>query len=157
MNQLLRHHWALITVALFVVIGAIVSWQLPVSADSAAGHLFGDGSLTSYIRDLYQWALVIGAGLAIVMIMWSGYTYVMAAGDPEAVRSAKDYLWGALLGLALLILTWTILNTLSGPPGALTPPATFPMAPPTAGTTAPPVVAPPVDTDATNDALRLTR
>lgn len=81
--------------------------------------------LTEYLKNLYNWALVVGSGLAVMMIMYSGYTYVVAAGDPEAVRTAKDYLWGALLGLGLLILTYAIANTLrvgtsqtSAPPAA---------------------------------------
>jgi hypothetical protein len=156
MTRFLRAHWPLVTISLLILTGAVISWQLPVRADSAASYLFGDGNLTSYIRDLYQWALVIGAGLAIIMIMWSGYTYMNAAGDPEEIRTAKDYLWGALLGLVLLILTWTILNTLSGPPGSLAPPTAFPLAPPTAGTTASPSVTPPsVEPDATNDMIRV--
>ncbi len=89
----------------------------PADSNASVAHPFGC-QLASYIGNLYRWALVIGAGLAVMMIMWAGYTYVISAGDPEAVRVAKDYLWGALLGLALLILTYTIFSVLRvGVPG----------------------------------------
>lgn len=98
------------------IIGGGASTTISLNKDDEIAHPFGI-ELGAYIGNLYQWAIVIGAGLAVLMIMWAGYIYVISAGDPEAVRQAKDYLWGALLGLALLILTYVIYNTLkiSGP------------------------------------------
>ena len=81
------------------------------AAAPAVGTFFGN-NLPDYISNLYDWALVIGTGLAIIMIMWAGTKFIISAGDPEGVRSAKDYLTGAIIGLILLILTATIAKTL---------------------------------------------
>ncbi len=89
--------------------------------------------LSQYIKTLYEWALVIGAGLAVIMIMYAGYTYITAFGDPEGIRTAKDYLTGTLIGLAVLILTATIANTL-----ALNSPSATPAASGTSTTSASP-------------------
>lgn len=89
----------------------------PVSAADTGTFFSGvgggvGGNIAKYIQQIYAWALVIGAGLAVIMIMYSGYVYITSAGDPEGIRSAKDYLVGALIGLATLILTATIAKTL---------------------------------------------
>ena len=88
----------------------------PVAATSIIGTFFntsGTKSISSFVSNLYDWALVIGAGLAVIVIMYAGYTYITSAGDPEAVRSAKDYLVGALIGLTLLIMTATVFRFLA--------------------------------------------
>ena len=77
----------------------------------AVGTFFG-ADLPTYVSNLYDWALVIGTGLAIIMIMWAGTEFILSAGDPEGVRSAKDYLTGAIIGLILLILTATVAKSL---------------------------------------------
>lgn len=48
--------------------------------------------------------------LAVIMIIFSGVKYVTSAGDASRVKSAKDTLTYAIVGLIVAILAYSIVN-----------------------------------------------
>lgn len=69
--------------------------------------------LVTYVRDFYTGLLLpVGTVLAGFVIMYAGIVYAMSAGDPGKTGVAKEYIIGALSGLALLLTAAMIINTL---------------------------------------------
>jgi len=73
---------------------------------------FSSESLSSFMSSFYPWAVTICAGLAIIMLIYSGFLYVTSAGNVEQANRAKEYIIGALSGLVFLILTALIYQSL---------------------------------------------
>lgn len=67
---------------------------------------------SEYFRRLYFWLVgmaILGAATAIVV---AGYKYVISRGNPTEITSAKEIITSAVVGLALLLLSFTILRFL---------------------------------------------
>ena len=56
--------------------------------------------------------LYFAAPLAVVMITFSGLTFARAGADTEAIDSAKKHLIWTLVGLAVIILSWSIVRAI---------------------------------------------
>lgn len=65
-----------------------------------------DGVLVMAINFLLYF---VGA-ITIIMLIYGGIRYVISGGDKDKVSSAKNTIIYALLGLALAILSWTLVN-----------------------------------------------
>jgi hypothetical protein len=76
------------------------------------GTLFGDVTAGEYVRRLYLWAVGIAILGASIGIMYAGYRYAMGRGNPTEISSAKEIIVNSLVGLALLLLSFTILRFL---------------------------------------------
>ena len=66
----------------------------------------------SYLWTLFGIAVGVAAMLAVIMIIIGGFQYMTseAIGSKE---SAKKRMWAAVLGLALILGSWLILNTIN--------------------------------------------
>ena len=78
-------------------------------APSAAG-------VTS-ISDFYQviqiaarWLVVFGIIIGAVFIIWGGVQYMIAGGDESGTSSAKGKIYGGLIGIALVLLAYAVVN-----------------------------------------------
>lgn len=66
-------------------------------------------SVTNWINNFYQFALIGGVFLAVGVITWAGFRYALAAGNPSTQSDARDQILQALLGLILLFGAFLIL------------------------------------------------
>ena len=82
---------------LFVASGAF--------AQSASSYLDGIDTvgkdLMPLIYDLINWAIGIAALICVVVLIFSGYKYITAAGDEGKVESATKTLTFAIIGLVV--------------------------------------------------------
>ena len=69
--------------------------------------LFGDGAIFSTIVDLMLF--LIGA-IAVVMIIFGGFRYVVSGGDSSAVTSAKNTILYAIIGVIVALLAYAIIS-----------------------------------------------
>jgi hypothetical protein len=81
------------------------------------GTLFDQGNTEgvcapTYLRRFYVWAVTIAIIGAAGMIIYAGYKYTMSQGNPTEITGAKEIIISTLLGLALLLLSFTILKFL---------------------------------------------
>ena len=86
---------------------------LPAIASAAAQAGTDDtAALYTYVKSWYD-RLLLPAGtiLAGIVIMYGGISYAMSAGDPSKVQKAKEYIYGAITGLVLLICAALIVRT----------------------------------------------
>lgn len=65
------------------------------------------------VLDFYKFALIAGAILAFGAIVYGAIRHVLSAGNPSGKSDAKEWIREALLGLALLVGAYIILNTIN--------------------------------------------
>lgn len=99
-----------ISVIFTILLTAGLYWQNKQSVK--AEELFGSADLKTFISTFYPWAIQICGGIAIFIIIWAGYLYVTSAGNVEQNNKAKDYIVNTLIGLAFLICSGLIYQTI---------------------------------------------
>ncbi|MCX6806567.1 MAG: hypothetical protein NT135_00355 [Candidatus Berkelbacteria bacterium] len=78
------------------------------------GEPSGKVGLIEHIRYVHAWAAIIGSLLAVYMIVFAAFKYATSSGNPEALQDAKDTIIGALVGLAIIIATYSLLQFILG-------------------------------------------
>ncbi len=72
--------------------------------------------LNNFLR-IVVWPVFIG--VSVIMIIWAGFLYVTAAGDPSKIQTAKKALIFAVIGIVVGILAFsavTIITNIIAPP-----------------------------------------
>ncbi len=67
----------------------------------------------AYFTALVNFAVVIAGLVAVLVVIYAGFTYAQSQGQADKVSHAKELIAGALTGLALLLLIRLILPTLN--------------------------------------------
>lgn len=94
--------------------GVTVATFLPMVAfGTDTGSLFSNplgssSTLSSMISNIAKYAVQIGATVAVVMIVMSGYKFVTAGGDIKKLDEAKKMFFGTVVGTAILVGAWAI-------------------------------------------------
>lgn len=74
---------------------------------------FGVTDILSNIRDLfldlYSFAIKIAIALAILRISWGGFIYLLSVGEITKVQEAKEMIVDSILGLLVVLGTYTFL------------------------------------------------
>ena len=68
------------------------------------------GLIETIVNDIL---IPIGAVIAVMMIMYAGFMYVTAKGDPGQIKKAHDALLWAVIGAAILLGAWVIEKAIS--------------------------------------------
>lgn len=76
--------------------------------------LFGDVTANQYFYRMYIWAVSLAVLAATAMVIRAGYIYTAGQGNPSAISSAKEMIINTMVGLALLVLSYTILRFIIG-------------------------------------------
>lgn len=89
---------------------------LPIGYTSTSIAFGGQRSFANigeYIRVVYSYSIRVVGILATVMIIIAGIQWVTSGGSSDKITSAKKRIGGALIGLFLVYLSYTILNTIN--------------------------------------------
>lgn len=68
-------------------------------------------NIVANIINIFSW--VVGA-LAVIMLVFGGFKYITSGGDSAKVKSAKDTILYALVGVAVVALSQVIVNFVLG-------------------------------------------
>jgi len=71
------------------------------------------GSVPELIKIILQGALKIGMPVVALAIIYCGFLFVFARGNPEKLTKAKDALLWTLIGAAILLGSWAIAKMIS--------------------------------------------
>lgn len=69
--------------------------------------------ITPLVAAFYKWALGIGALIALLVLIYGGIVYTTSAGNESRIGEAKEWVFGALIGLFILFGSYVILNTIN--------------------------------------------
>lgn len=73
----------------------------------------GDYSLDDFVTiviNLSQWILGITGSLALLMFIYGGTMFLISGGSQERVKQAKDIIFGAVIGLAIIFTSYIIIG-----------------------------------------------
>lgn len=98
-----------------------------LAADAGYESQPSSDRLPIVIGSIIQIALSFLGVFFMILIIFSGFQWMSAGGNPETVGKAKSRITNAVIGLAIVLvaygITWFITGTLTG--NIITPPATL--------------------------------
>ncbi|MBI4034254.1 MAG: hypothetical protein HY378_01760 [Candidatus Brennerbacteria bacterium] len=121
-----------ILLTIIFVLLLVTSYQLLIIPASALeidvitspAAVVDDESIAAYIVRIYWFAVGAAGILAVAVIVGGAIYYMVSSGSPDKQNDAKSYITSALWGVALLLGSYLILNTINpqivalGEPGA---------------------------------------
>lgn len=100
-------------VALLFLAIAHIGWAGQL-ADLPPGQPITLPEVDSLISQIAQFLLVVSVLIAVIMIVWSGITYMYAGSDTEKVTQAQGRLKSAVIGAAIVLGVGVIIDTVAG-------------------------------------------
>ena len=96
--------------------GQVPPAPTPVAFNIVIKNPFAGGnSLEEFIKKaINDIVLPIGGVIAVLMIMYAGFLFVTAGGEPAKITKAKDALLYAAIGAAILLGAWVISEAIGG-------------------------------------------
>lgn len=70
--------------------------------------------LRTLVLSMINYALGFLGLIAVIMVMYGGITYVISAGNDDAVGNAKKIIMFALIGLVIIMLAFAMVNWVLG-------------------------------------------
>ncbi len=72
--------------------------------------MLGYCTIPELIAAAINWILGLASSIIILILIFGGITYVTSAGDEERIKTAKNTILYAIIGLALILLAYTLIN-----------------------------------------------
>ncbi len=99
--------------SIFLFLVCLALFVLPLFTLAQEGFFGEAETATGMIRNIYWFGVVIVGFAAVVAIVIAGIMYMQSYGDPQKITQAKQLLGGALIGMVLLLFSYTILRTIN--------------------------------------------
>jgi len=64
-----------------------------------------------FLGNIIKFLLGLVGSLALIAIIWGGIVYITSIGDDSRIKHAKSVITWAVVGLAVVILAYTIIQT----------------------------------------------
>lgn len=74
----------------------------------------GVRSFTGFVERVLNIVIMVGVPIVVLAIIWSGFLYVKAQGNPEKIKAAHQTLFWTIIGAVLLIGSYTIATAIQG-------------------------------------------
>lgn len=68
------------------------------------------GSIQDLLYLIVNIATYIGVILAVLALIWVGFRFIAAQGNPEKIKEAREFFYAVVIGIAILIGASTIVN-----------------------------------------------
>jgi hypothetical protein len=100
------------SLAFVIVIAAQNFIGIDPSGPAATGfrNPLQDASFQALLRTIVSNFLAFAGILAILMIIWNAFRYIIAAGNEEAVKTAKSGLLWSVLGFVTILISWALIR-----------------------------------------------
>jgi len=92
---------------------ALAQIELETALPKIPGIPAPSGGLPEYINYLFVFGLGIIGVIALAVMMFGGIQYILAAGNVGKTTEAKEWIYAALTGLGLLLVSYLLLNTIN--------------------------------------------
>lgn len=117
--KFIKKNWHKIFLLSYLFIFPIVSFAVDVNGQPSdtGGKILNPLTTTSTLPDLIktilEGALKIGIPIVALAIIYCGFLFVFARGNPEKLTKARDALLYTLIGAAILLGAWAIAKMIS--------------------------------------------
>lgn len=78
------------------------------SVNTAIGNISTDPA--GFVKSIFSIVLGLSGGIALILIIISGYSFMTSQGNPEKVKAATERLTSAIIGLLFIIFAFVILQ-----------------------------------------------
>lgn len=68
------------------------------------------GNFRTVLQQIINWALGVLLAFAALMIIIAGYFFVTAQGDAEKVKTARNFVLYALIGVLVGVISWVLVR-----------------------------------------------
>lgn len=121
MRRFTNQHRTFLLIALGVIIPLLLA---PSAVLAVAGYSTkilpacaksGDCTVDDFLRlfvNLANWGLAGLAGITVFFFVWGGFTLVISEGSAEKVTAGKQSILGAVIGMLIVLASYTLVNTL---------------------------------------------
>ncbi len=92
---------------------ALAQYQLETKLPQVSGAGGPGGGLPQYINYIFVFGLGLITILALGTMMFGGIQYILAAGNASKVEEAKKWIYGALYGLGIMLISYLLLRTIN--------------------------------------------
>lgn len=72
----------------------------------------GTTSISRIIGRVISAVLGITGAVALLMFVWGGFQWLIAAGSPDRIKKGKDTLMWSAIGLAVIVGAYALVNTI---------------------------------------------
>ena len=93
----------------------ILSLAMPLFANAASYSLnyknllkLNCDTIPACLELIFRAARDIAFPIAVIFILWSGFLFVSAGGNPEKIKTARTTLLWAIIGLVVVTGAWTL-------------------------------------------------
>ena len=93
-----------------MILGATIHEQVDKFKPNG-GTEKGVSNMVTIVLDVMFWGVGI---IAVIMIIVGGVMYSSSMGDPGRVKKAKDMIMYGIIGLAIALLAFAIVRTITG-------------------------------------------
>lgn len=101
-----------------LVAGSLAAVAMPIVAHAQATSFsiesvgsqigLGNADLKTTVLNIIRLLLGLMTLIAVVLIIYGGFTWLTAAGNEERVEKAKQIITAAVIGLIIILLAWAI-------------------------------------------------
>ncbi|OGH15728.1 MAG: hypothetical protein A3C22_00830 [Candidatus Levybacteria bacterium RIFCSPHIGHO2_02_FULL_37_10] len=78
--------------------------------DTAIGRISTNPA--EFVKSVFSLVLGLSGGIALILIIFSGYKLIASQGNPEKTTAARDQLISAIVGLLFIIVSFVILEVI---------------------------------------------
>lgn len=87
---------------------------MTLAVDAGLGELgvegLGSGTLLPIIGAFINTVLVLLGVILVIIILYAGWIWMSSQGDPGKIKKAKDMIFNAIIGLAIIFAAFAITN-----------------------------------------------
>jgi hypothetical protein len=103
-------------------LGALSLWGLTAKAAFAVsklplpkGIMFipTKGTLESSVITIINWGLSFVGLIAVIFLIYGGFTYITSSGDDQATSKAKNIILYSVIGIVVILLSFVIVATVA--------------------------------------------
>lgn len=116
--NLIKRNWQKFILVSFTLFSPVISFAqgnvpAPCSTSGKICDPITQTSLTGFIHDLLIGILKIGTPVVALAIIYCGFLFVSARGNPEEIKHAKESLLYTIIGAAILLGSWALATLIS--------------------------------------------
>ena len=78
-----------------------------------SGGLSGQTTAGGLITSVVQLLLFFAGSIAVIFLIWGGFSYIMSRGNDEATEKAKKTIESSVIGLIVIILSFALVYIVS--------------------------------------------
>lgn len=83
---------------------------IPKECTTGGGEGCGVCQLIQVGINFVQILFGLMGGIALIMLIWAGFSLVMSAGNPEKINANKKIIIGTIVGILIMLFAWEAVN-----------------------------------------------